>query len=309
MTTIGSLGSSPLTRGKRLTVTKYSQVPWLIPAHAGKTTHADATAPRAAAHPRSRGENHKDALKAHVIRGSSPLTRGKHQSRRECRRGMGLIPAHAGKTRSRPPCPVSSQAHPRSRGENFLVSATTETLTGSSPLTRGKREGRGLGAPGSGLIPAHAGKTAWIHRETGLPWAHPRSRGENPAALAVREASAGSSPLTRGKRRDRNDCGRPPGLIPAHAGKTQPRLLAGHTPGAHPRSRGENAELGGFSVNRGGSSPLTRGKLAEPPGPPGLPRLIPAHAGKTFGDFAGEVVAGAHPRSRGENCTSSRMFD
>ena len=50
-----------------------------------------------------------------------------------------------------------------------------------------------------------------------------------------------------------------------------------------------------------GSSPLTRGKLHDPADLVGNVRLIPAHAGKTFGGDAPPGPALAHPRSRGEN--------
>ena len=51
---------------------------------------------------------------------------------------IGLIPAHAGKTRARHEERSISRAHPRSRGENVAVSVPTGGREGSSPLTRGK---------------------------------------------------------------------------------------------------------------------------------------------------------------------------
>ena len=74
---------------------------------------------------------------------------------------------------------ASSQAHPRSRGENGDLFAGAPTVEGSSPLTRGKPLSRLLALWRHGLIPAHAGKTRPV---TWKPWraaAHPRSRGEN----------------------------------------------------------------------------------------------------------------------------------
>ena len=70
------------------------------------------------------------------------------------------------------------------------------------------------------LIPAHAGKTAWLNSSAVIWPAHPRSRGENKKKAEAKKADAGSSPLTRGKRCDehRRECDE--GLIPAHAGKT-----------------------------------------------------------------------------------------
>ncbi|KXB52626.1 hypothetical protein HMPREF0307_02206 [Corynebacterium sp. DNF00584] len=53
--------------------------------------------------------------------------------------GKGLIPAHAGSTRSRSGSSRWAQAHPRSRGEHSERSAEGDPATGSSPLTRGAR--------------------------------------------------------------------------------------------------------------------------------------------------------------------------
>ena len=91
----------------------------------------------------------------------------------------------------------------------------------------------------------------------------------------------GSSPLTRGKRHH------------AHP--------SGASDAAHPRSRGENMALQAALNNRGGSSPLTRGKPRGHALLRGAQGLIPAHAGKTADHRSMPVKASAHPRSRGEN--------
>ena len=70
----------------------------LIPAHAGKTRFGTAFVSRAAAHPRSRGENATPASEETDHAGSSPLTRGKHRWTAHAGSLVGLIPAHAGKT-------------------------------------------------------------------------------------------------------------------------------------------------------------------------------------------------------------------
>ena len=151
--------------------------------------------------------------------GSSPLTRGKRPRRHQRGYGLGLIPAHAGKTGPPRRSAGRSRAHPRSRGENRsgLLSATMRT--GSSPLTRGKRDLVGIVKVVSRLIPAHAGKTRQSSRNARQRAAHPRSRGENAHVASmstVRPAHPrsrgenqvtvdptifddGSSPLTRGK--------------------------------------------------------------------------------------------------------------
>ena len=54
-----------------------------------------------------------------------------------------------------------------------------------------------------------------------------------------------------------------------------------------------------------GSSPLARGTPSLLPGVPGGTRLIPARAGNTRQIRCGQVLAAAHPRSRGEHFRSS----
>ena len=72
---------------------------------------------------------------------------------------MGLIPAHAGKTPRRAGGSEIATAHPRSRGENTPFPTDCVSVTGSSPLTRGKPVDEGFEGGHVGLIPAHAGKT------------------------------------------------------------------------------------------------------------------------------------------------------
>ena len=174
-----------------------------------------------AAHPRSRGENLIQAVPMSVPLGSSPLTRGKLLRRPRIHQTSRLIPAHAGKTSISPQASTHRSAHPRSRGENYVLGADEDAFTGSSPLTRGKRGLLCRCAHEPGLIPAHAGKTSSV---TGCPTdatAHPRSRGENSSSVTSYELSRGSSPLTRGKRSAASRVVGTRRLIPAHAGKTR----------------------------------------------------------------------------------------
>ena len=71
--------------------------------------------------------------------------------------------------------------------------------SGSSPLTRGKLEGLEMAVSLIRLIPAHAGKTVQPATSEQIDAAHPRSRGENRYQVRITSATAGSSPLTRGK--------------------------------------------------------------------------------------------------------------
>ena len=94
----GSLGSSPLTRGKHRRETVNHPPIRLIPTHAGKTHQAleDVRADRA--HPHSRGENAIVGRPPALMRGSSPLTRGKLPAATALLHRPWLIPTPAGKT-------------------------------------------------------------------------------------------------------------------------------------------------------------------------------------------------------------------
>ena len=216
--------------------------------------------------------------------------------------GSGLIPAHAGKTRIHRPNSTGTGAHPRSRGENFGLEEDSALVDGSSPLTRGKRPGPHARAGDPRLIPAHAGKTRGPGRSEALPWAHPRSRGENQRPALYRASVVGSSPLTRGKRPRGAGHRSQRRLIPAHAGKTAWTASPTRRARAHPRSRGENFDALDDEDEDDGSSPLTRGKPKYVPGYGLRGGLIPAHAGKTACTAGRSSGAWAHPRSRGENC-------
>ena len=237
-------GSSPLTRGKRKALARGLGADGLIPAHAGKTQALDCTVAGEGAHPRSRGEN-SSSLNCHGLTpGSSPLTRGKRSHHGPGRPDRGLIPAHAGKTRSTRRRRSWLRAHPRSRGENSETAGSSSPGPGSSPLTRGKRSWRARTPRSRRLIPAHAGKTERRGRENRDPRAHPRSRGENAQQPPAVLCGGGSSPLTRGKRKQMRQCLALLGLIPAHAGKTRRRPARTSGCKAHPRSRGENTLTG-----------------------------------------------------------------
>ena len=174
-------------------------------------------------------------------RTSSPLTRGKQPAASGRMGASGLISAHTGKT-GLCRCRGSVRwAHPRSCGANVATTYTVGTRRGSSPLTRGKLVGPEGILLEAGLIPTRAGKTPRCTSPPQTCAAYPHSRGENEFALLESLSRTGSSPLTRGKRvqeRGRPDEG---GLIPAHAGKTCPRIRRAWAAPAHPHSRWENS--------------------------------------------------------------------
>ena len=156
---VSFLGSSPLTRGKRTRCPRPHVASGLIPAHAGKTRRRLCRDVQARAHPRSRGENLARLESIHRTVGSSPLTRGKRSPSYLSDWLLGLIPAHAGKTKPRSSPTAPCTAHPRSRGENTAFRLPAASASGSSPLTRGKPPTWTRQQLNTRLIPAHAGKT------------------------------------------------------------------------------------------------------------------------------------------------------
>ena len=153
------VGSSPLMRGKPRRHHGTDRFRGLIPAHAGKTRQSLACPCSRRAHPRSRGENLASEGESAQDAGSSPLMRGKPSYPHGIPRVTGLIPAHAGKTRSVSRSSNRRAAHPRSRGENYNCQPFSTSGWGSSPLMRGTLTLLGVVLRAVGLIPAHAGKT------------------------------------------------------------------------------------------------------------------------------------------------------
>ena len=217
-------------------------VPRLIPAHAGSTNHVPWLLRCWRAHPRSRGEHYALKTDERAAKGSSPLTRGAQGGYGFVHRGGGLIPAHAGSTRSGSRRGQQKWAHPRSRGEHGIRVILTLGRAGSSPLTRGAPPHLPHRISPGGLIPAHAGSTLGAAHHLPPTTAHPRSRGEHARRGTPFTADDGSSPLTRGAPAtiDRSTAIRR--LIPAHAGSTMRLRPTSERQRAHPRSRGEHVE-------------------------------------------------------------------
>ena len=175
--------------------------------------------------------------------------------------------------------------HPRSRGGNSGSPAGRPSLTGSSPLARGKHPGAPGGHAGPGIIPARAGETSTRRVWMGSPRDHPRSRGGNRRTRPDSSRQVGSSPLARGKRpRPR---GRPwrSWIIPACAGETRRLTVVARASGDHPRLRGGNGR------------PEVGGAVAL--------RIIPACAGETGPRTDHGAGAWDHPRLRGGNTALS----
>ena len=253
----------------------------LIPACAGKTTATTGGKEELTAHPRVCGENLPGDQPPRPALGSSPRVRGKRNPRLRPERITGLIPACAGKTVGGGMGPVCGAAHPRVCGENAAYVGGVSVDEGSSPRVRGKPRRDDEQGVRVGLIPACAGKTAFMNSVTTGSRAHPRVCGENRVPVGVIAGHPGSSPRVRGKLMTSTAAEASLRLIPACAGKTSPPVSSPGPSPAHPRVCGENTRRSAHQSVGQGSSPRVRGKRRHS-GDRGLPvRLIPACAGKT----------------------------
>ena len=133
----------------------------------------------------------------------------------------------------------AESVHPRLRGELLNGAPLSQDQGGSSPLTRGTQKTAAEGCRNKRFIPAYAGNSEGrISRAR--PFAvHPRLRGELKKLRLRAAATNGSSPLTRGTRRDEYPVLGHLRFIPAYAGNSLLGFYRRSGRTVHPRLRGE----------------------------------------------------------------------
>ena len=221
-------GSSPLSRGIRTVLFRFSIWRWIIPALAGNTSACACLTRSRRDHPRSRGEYTEYSDYALGNQGSSPLSRGILNLATNHGKRRGIIPALAGNTIPRASRISPHWDHPRSRGEYNAESSILLKRKGSSPLSRGILVCSVIVHPHIGIIPALAGNThppAGRHRRDRD---HPRSRGEYSLVSIIKPASSGSSPLSRGIHYSDGEIWKRNRIIPALAGNTKHHVSQVH---------------------------------------------------------------------------------
>ena len=167
------------------------------------------------------------------------------------------------------------------RGEDLVISATTEASIGSPPHARGRRQ-------------RHQGMLQ-------LDLDHPRMRGEDLDVTAHQLRHYGSPPHARGRLDEDKITQEVRRITPACAGKTPTPTNPTQPSPDHPRMRGEDFGPAFFCTLPSGSPPHARGR----PRPPAdsCPRggITPACAGKTRRGHAHSHPTRDHPRMRGED--------
>jgi len=293
------LGSSPLARGGPHSTSLATSTEGLIPARAGRTGQRGPSPPRGWAHPRSRGADLNPGTPNVPHGGSSPLARGGLAGDRGRVEGAGLIPARAGRTRTRTEATNTPPAHPRSRGADTTAPHFVHVHEGSSRSRGADVPAQCAAALRAGSSPLARGGPPPSCPSAAPTEAHPRSRGADSVTRDNVAGYQGSSPLARGGLSIENAEDRVCRLIPARAGRTarlpRPVPLAP----AHPRSRGADLVDEHDDVDNAGSSPLARGGRPHRARRRNRPGLIPARAGRTPAWIRCGSSTRAHPRSRG----------
>ena len=194
-------GSSPRVRGKDVSIWPIFPKNGIIPAGAGKSRALAQARLQLMDHPRGCGEKRAMAMAGKGTLGSSPRVRGKAHLASSARRGMGIIPAGAGKRLWKKYHPRDRRDHPRGCGEKPTVSISNPSGIGSSPRVRGKDTLGQLQILKDGIIPAGAGKSLAGPRVGSCARDHPRGCGEKFIFCQFDHKRRGSSPRVRGKER------------------------------------------------------------------------------------------------------------
>ncbi len=247
-----------------------------------------------------RGEQTRCASAQRRNPGPSPRARGAAVDLLNVLNVDGTIPACAG---SRPDPSTEGESHgdhPRVRGEQRSMSCSIAALTGPSPRARGAESAELDRGPHAGTIPACAGSSTSPPSPSRKARDHPRVRGEQNPAPAASAADGGPSPRARGAAGELPHGSQRSGTIPACAGS---RPAARTRPPArwdHPRVRGEQTVCDRWHDFAQGPSPRARGAVGKRGRCPARPGTIPACAGSRHEGHMGVVIAGDHPRVRGE---------
>ena len=171
--------------------------------------------------------------------GSPPRGRGKVCSGRGFDANIGITPAWAGKSLSRPPAGGLGWDHPRVGGEKHHPTPSNAVLRGSPPRGRGKVPPALTLFPGHGITPAWAGKSDTMRAMHRMQKDHPRVGGEKVFLIVMVSKTRGSPPRGRGKALAENALRQHFRITPAWAGKRNVRNAGERHSEDHPRVGGE----------------------------------------------------------------------
>ena len=252
-------------------------------------------------YPRVGGGNARSAAISRALRGLSPRGRGKLSADAIGVNRAWSIPAWAGETGRNADTANPSAVYPRVGGGNGSQCRYSEPVGGLSPRGRGKLCRSPSCPEARRSIPAWAGETSTNSRVSMCARVYPRVGGGNPSLRDRLTPLRGLSPRGRGKPtlpimenlRHRS--------IPAWAGETPPRPLAGIRAQVYPRVGGGNLWNMRASPSGRGLSPRGRGKRDKAYVVVRHIGSIPAWAGETNSARRAVPLTGVYPRVGGGN--------
>ena len=190
-----------------------------------------------------------------------------------------LLPAPAGMVPSRMPVRNVRTSAPRGRGEQTVTFPRRLFSMGPSPRARGAADGHLLVFGVRGVFPACTGSRKDSRRTRTASRGHPRIHGEQAERYSSAARCSGSFPRTQGTDTLLREEGRVVGVIPGHAGSSNPTTCPAPRTWGHPRIRGEQSMKIGPAGATSGPSPHTRGWPRVPCTRPRPGVLLPAGAG------------------------------
>ena len=211
-----------------------------------------------------------------------------------------ITPAHAGKSSSIAASAFGCQDHPRPCGEKLRAPRPYRPRRGSPPPMRGKALDNSTNNSGSGITPAHAGKSGRPRSRAAELEDHPRPCGEKAASCGQGRAALGSPPPMRGKAQLQMVPAATPGITPAHAGKSLNKRRLCIKCKDHPRPCGEKLSFYTPLATPHGSPPPMRGKEVHLVMDDRRRGITPAHAGESQASLQKLHPQQDHPRPCGE---------
>jgi len=175
---------------------------------------------------------------------------------------------------------------------------------GSSPRERGTLRADNRRLSRERFIPARAGNTTHVSRQTVRGAVHPRASGEHRRKCTASGQHRGSSPRERGTQNRKQAPPPRRRFIPARAGNTRVELRDYQAEAVHPRASGEHESQITLRQSSYGSSPRERGTHHGRVQQRWHHRFIPARAGNTWLTLEPMPPSSVHPRASGEHIVS-----
>ena len=255
--------------------------------------------------PRACGEKPVLSTMLRAASGSPPRVRGEAGVEHDVARGLGIIPAHAGRSNKYYCHLYYGEDHPRVCGEKSALRYLYLPKEGSPPRARGEGGFDKLSGIPDRITPACAGRSARCTATVGAREDHPRVCGEKSRTTNPPSKSRGSPPRVRGEASSPGFARAPCRITPACAGRRIHKKGGEVNATDHPRVCGEKTRCPSSSASDMGSPPRVRGEERQKKQPVQPSGITPACAGRSLRLSWSTRALWDHPRVCGEKLTTS----